>query len=162
MNIMYLGKEYEASFKAFHGKEAKIFLREKGFEIYINNGWDNEKKNKVLNEGLKNWFYRAAEEVIAKRLEYFREIIGVSYNDFRIKEQKTRWGSCSSKQNLNFNCRLVMAPLWVLDYVVVHELCHLKHMNHSKEFWNAVALYCTEYKAAKDWLKKNGRSLNFT
>lgn len=76
-----------------------------------------------------------ALEIIPTRVEYFARIIGVTYGNITIRNQKTRWGSCSSKGNLNFNCLLMLAPPEVLDYVVVHELCHRKQMNHSKAFW---------------------------
>ncbi|HBQ86147.1 MAG TPA: M48 family peptidase, partial [Syntrophomonas sp.] len=75
-----------------------------------------------------------------------------------IKEQKTRWGSCSSKHNLNYNFKTVMAPLPVLDYIVVHEMCHLVHLNHSREFWNLVESIIPEYRQHKEWLKMNGAS----
>lgn len=76
-----------------------------------------------------------ALKVIPERVEYFAKVIGVTYGKITVRNQKTRWGSCSSKGNLNFNCLLMLAPPEVLDYVVVHELCHRKQMNHSKAFW---------------------------
>jgi predicted metal-dependent hydrolase len=76
-----------------------------------------------------------------------------------IREQKTRWGSCSKKGNLNFNWKLIMSPPWVIDYVVIHEICHLRHLNHSKEYWALVEYYMPEYKSAREWLKKNGAKL---
>ena len=75
-----------------------------------------------------------ALKVIPERVEYFAKVIGVTYGKITVRNQKTRWGSCSSKGNLNFNCLLMLAPPEVLDYVVVHELCHRKQMNHSKAF----------------------------
>lgn len=89
----------------------------------------------------------------------YAEIIGVNYGRITIRAQRTRWGSCSQKGNLNFNCLLSLAPSEVLDYVVVHELCHLRHMDHSKEFWADVMKYCPEYKSAKAWLKTDGSAL---
>lgn len=96
---------------------------------------------------------------IPARVEYFAKIIGVTYGRITIRNQKTRWGSCSSKGNLNFNCLLMLAPPEVLDYVVVHELCHRKQMNHSKAFWAEVEKVCPDYKAAKKWLKEEGSQL---
>lgn len=86
------------------------------------------------------------KKIIFKRVEYYKKIIGVEYNSIRIKSVKTRWGSCSSKKNLNFCWKIVMADIKILDYVVVHELCHLKEMNHSKRFWNEVARILPDYK----------------
>ncbi len=82
--------------------------------------------------------------------------IGVKYGKITIRCQKTRWGSCSSKRNLSFNCLLLLCPDWVADYVIVHELCHLKEMNHSTRFWTSVEKYCPGYRNAKDWLKTYG------
>ena len=100
-----------------------------------------------------------ALKVIPERVEYFAKVIGVTYGKITIRNQKTRWGSCSSKGNLNFNCLLMLAPPEVLDYVVVHELCHRKQMNHSKAFWAEVEKVCPDYKAAKKWLKEEGSQL---
>ncbi len=136
-----------------------MFFKNECFEIYINGITDLESGMSAVVEAFDNWFYKRAEEIFDERLKYFCGIIGVKYHRFSIKAQKTRWGSCSSKGNLNFNWRLAMAPGWVLDYVVVHELVHLKHMNHSKEFWDAVAVYFPEYKKAVAWLKENGGTL---
>ncbi len=97
-----------------------------------------------------------ALETIPERVAYFAEIIGVNYGRITIRNQKSRWGSCSGKGNLNFNCLLMLAPPEVLDYVVVHELCHRKEMNHSQKFWKEVAQILPDYKIQKEWLKKNG------
>ena len=100
-----------------------------------------------------------ALEYIPKRVEYFAEIIGVTFGKITIRNQKTRWGSCSSKGNLNFNCVLMMAPPEVIDYVVVHELCHRKELNHSKAFWREVEKVIPEYKQYVKWLKNEGSRL---
>ena len=94
-----------------------------------------------------------ALEYIPKRVEYFSKIIGVTYGRITIRNQKTRWGSCSSKGNLNFNCLLMLTPPEVIDYVVVHELCHRKQMNHSKKFWAEVEKILPDYKESIKWLK---------
>lgn len=100
-----------------------------------------------------------ALKVIPERVEYFAKVIGVTYGKITIRNQKTRWGSCSSKENLNFNCLLMLAPPEVLDYVVVHELCHRKQMNHSKAFWLEVEKVLPDYKEARKWLKEEGSQM---
>lgn len=93
---------------------------------------------------------------IPERVDTYASTIGVSYGRITIRNQKTRWGSCSAKGNLNFNCLLMLTPLEVIDYVVVHELCHRKEMNHSKAFWAEVGKVLPDYKIPKKWLKDHG------
>ena len=100
-----------------------------------------------------------ALKVIPERVEYFAKVIGVTYGKITVRNQKTRWGSCSSKGNLNFNCLLMLAPPEVLDYVVVHELCHRKQMNHSKAFWLEVEKVLPNYKEVRRWLKEEGSQM---
>lgn len=100
-----------------------------------------------------------ALKIIPKRVDYYAEIMGVSYGGITIRNQVSRWGSCSQKGNLNFNCLLMLCPDEVLDYVVVHELCHRKEMNHSKKFWSQVSYFCPEYDMHRRWLKEHGNEL---
>ena len=96
---------------------------------------------------------------IPQRVRKYAAIIGVTVGRITIRNQKTRWGSCSSKGNLNFNCLLMLCPEEVRDYVVVHELCHRKELNHSPGFWNEVARVMPDYAARRKWLKDNGAAL---
>ncbi|MCM1118263.1 MAG: M48 family metallopeptidase [bacterium] len=105
-------------------------------------------------------YRQAAREYFGKRCEYYLPFTGGSYERITIRDQKTRWGSCSSSGTLSFNYRLMFAPPRVLDYVVVHELCHLTHMNHSREFWNLVEEVMPEYRLHRTWLKQHGQELN--
>ena len=94
--------------------------------------------------------------IISERVKYYAPEIGVTYNRITIRCQRTRWGSCSSKGNLNFNCLLALFPLEIIDSVVVHELCHRKHMNHSPQFYAEIEKVFPEYKRCNKWLKDNG------
>lgn len=93
---------------------------------------------------------------IPKRVEFYAEKIGVTYNKITIRCQQTRWGSCSSKGNLNFNCLLVLLPDEIIDSIVVHELCHIKQMNHSTRFYAEIDKVFPDYKKCHLWLKQNG------
>ncbi len=97
-----------------------------------------------------------ALEIIPKRVAYFASLVGVTYGHITIRNQKSRWGSCSGKGNLNFNCLLMLMPPDVLDYVVVHELCHRKEMNHSSQFWAEVRKILPDCEKQKLWLKEHG------
>ena len=100
-----------------------------------------------------------AMQVIPQRVEYYAQKIGVTYGRIMIRNQRTRWGSCSSKGNLNFNCLLMLAPPEVLDSVVVHELCHRKEMNHSDRFYAEVLRLFPDYRKWNQWLKDHGSEL---
>lgn len=104
-------------------------------------------------------FRRLAEEKIRSRVAFFAEQVGVDYGKITIKDTKSRWGSCSFQGNLNFCWRLILAPEEVLDYIVVHELCHRLEMNHSARFWAEVRRVLPEYEKSKAWLKENGLAL---
>ena len=106
------------------------------------------------------WYKVQARVVIAERLEDFARFIGVEYKSLRITSAAKRWGSCSSKGSLNFSWRLVMCPLSVIDYVVVHELCHLKHHNHSPVFWQTVQDIMPDYQMQRKWLADNQRLMD--
>ncbi|MFA6583528.1 MAG: M48 family metallopeptidase [Elusimicrobiaceae bacterium] len=101
---------------------------------------------------LENWMRTLAEEVLAERVKMWSEKMGVSFNRICVKDQKTLWGSCSEKSNLNFSWRIIKAPDSVLDYLVIHELAHLKHLNHKTEFWQFVEQFCPDYKKQRQWL----------
>ena len=100
-----------------------------------------------------------ALEVIPKRVAYYAPLMGETYNRITIRNQKTRWGSCSSKGNLNFNCLLMLCPPEVIDSVVVHELAHRREMNHSKRFYAHVLRVYPDYYKWNKWLKENGPAL---
>lgn len=118
----------------------------------------NMQLNPITEEEIRS-LSRQAHKVIPPRVEYYAQIMGVKYNRIAIRCQKSKWGSCSSKGNLNFNCLLMMAPERVLDYVIVHELCHLKEMNHSRKFWAEVEKIMPDYREQRQWLKTGGSVL---
>lgn len=99
---------------------------------------------------------KKAKVLIPQRVAYYANLSGITYNRIFIRLQKSRWGSCSIEGNLNFNCLLVLMPLEILDSVVVHELCHRRHMNHSKAFYEEVLRIFPDYKRCDKWLKQNG------
>ena len=100
-----------------------------------------------------------AIKLLPSRCEYYAPLMGVSYNRIAIKAQRSRWGSCSTKKNLNFNCLLMLCPAEIQDYVVVHELSHLKEMNHSPAFWAEVGKILPDYKIRRRWLRSQGEAL---
>lgn len=105
------------------------------------------------------WYRSKAKAFLPQRTRQLAEEHGFAFGQLRIKHQKTRWGSCSAQGNLNLNLRLMMAPDAVSDYVILHELCHLRELNHSAAFWRLVAERCPDYQKWRAWLKDNGRML---
>ena len=143
-------------------------VTEKYIEEFLNKNEIKVKKKSVESGNVENLtldkikaLADQALKIIPARVEYFARIIGVTYGNITIRNQKTRWGSCSSKGNLNFNCLLMLAPPEVLDYVVVHELCHRKQMNHSKAFWSEVEKVFPDYKKSIKWLKEEGSQIMY-
>lgn len=104
---------------------------------------------------LEGWYRSTALSIIPERAAAFSKTVGLPYTSLRISGAQTRWGSCSRQGRLNFSWRLVMAPLWVIDYVIAHELAHLVHHNHSHRFWSKVGELFSRYKEARHWLKQN-------
>lgn len=114
-----------------------------------------ECNNKQVENYIKEWYRNKAKRVLSQRVEHFASLRGISYRTVKITSASKRWGSCSSKGNLNFTWKLVMAPLHVIDYVVVHELCHIEYPNHSKDFWAKVKQIMPDYKVKQSWLADN-------
>ena len=112
----------------------------------------------ITQEELKT-LAKLALEIIPQRVRLYAPLVGVDYGRITIRNQRTRWGSCTADGNLNFNCLLMLTPMEVVDSVVVHELCHRKYMNHSREFYKEIERVYPEYKKWNEWLKKNGSVL---
>jgi len=116
-------------------------------------------KEDAIRELIVKFYRMEAEKLLKERTYDYSKIIGVKPNKITIKNQKTIWGSCSSKRNINYSYRLIMAPIDIIDYIVVHELCHLVHMNHSKEYWKSVESVLPDYRERKQWLRYHGNTL---
>lgn len=115
---------------------------------------------KRIQTEMLGWYRDQARKVLLNRVRHFQELTGLRPRTVRIKDQKRRWGSCSAEGALNFNWRLILAPPEVLDYVVVHELCHLRQLNHSPEFWKLVGAVLPDYPERRAWLRRNGPFLS--
>ncbi len=118
-----------------------------------------ERKENWIREKLTQWLREQAEHVLPQRTEFYSAKIGLTPRAVIVKNYKARWGACSHKGEIFYNWRLIMAPPSILDYVVVHELCHMLEHNHSPAFWGHVETHYPDYKAARHWLRENGHSL---
>lgn len=156
--ILYKGQEYPVSIINNKSCHPKLDFKDSLFVVNVDK--PRAECGQIIEKLFLDWYFKEAEKVIYDRTVYYSRIMKLNFNSLKIKNQKTRWGSCSSKKNLNFNFKLIMAPDWVLDYVVVHELSHLVYLDHSKNFWNVVSAYCPLYKEARKWLRGNAQKLD--
>lgn len=147
--LMYLGRNYKLSIS---DKEIDGVEFDQQFKISKNN-------QAIANELFRKWYKTKAIEKIQPLIAVYSENLGVQFNECKISDMKYRWGSCTVKNNLNFNWRIIKAPLFVVKYIVVHELVHLIESNHTTKFWNILSIQVPNYQKAKDWLKKNGHLL---
>ncbi len=120
--------------------------------------------SKILNyeekkEYVRKFLVKLSKEVFEERTAFYASKYNFKYNRISVKAQKSKWGSCSSKGNLNFNWKLLLFPIKILDYVVIHEVCHLKEMNHSSDFWDLVLIECPDYKNCRKWLRTRENTL---
>ncbi len=143
-------KEYQEQGKFLHlGKE--YFLN----ELIDTAGLDEEE----LKKNLKKFYFNSCKKVIGERIKSYQAQLKVKPKSIEIEDSRTKWGSCSSSKNLTFNYRLAMAPIDVIDYVIVHELCHLLHMNHDRSFWRRVGSIMPDYKEKEEYLARHGQAM---
>ncbi|NTW71901.1 MAG: M48 family metallopeptidase [Eubacteriaceae bacterium] len=117
-------------------------------------------KKEALRNSLIGWYKDEGNRIIGERADFYSKHFSCVPKEIKVKEQKKRWGSCTHDNKLLFNWRIIMAPIEIIDSIVVHEMCHMVHKNHSKEFWGLVYHIFPEYKDAKKWLKSNSLSLD--
>lgn len=150
--LLYFGREI--TLQVVPGMKRSVGLV--GSELVV--GIREVDLEKVKKQVLK-WYRELAQEIIEDRVLIWSAHLSKKPKLIRLKTMTSRWGSCSTLGNLNFNWKLIMAPLDVLDYVVVHELCHLVHHDHSRKFWDLVSSIFPDYKSQESWLKKHGYRL---
>ncbi len=149
--FLYLGRNYKL--KVASGLMSDLILKDGHFLI-------KEQKLHKCNEVFKTFYRNKGRAKLKERINYFQGKVGVKAKDIKVMELGHRWASCTPDGNLNFHWKCIMAPLSILDYIVVHELCHLHHPNHTDAFWNAVDKILPDYRKRCEWLKLNGASLD--
>ena len=150
--FMYLGRNYSLQILLDKNlQRIKVELSDGKLSIYT-----PIKEQPVLKKAMEKWYRREAKKIILKRIEFYKPKVSIEPRAIKIKEQKKRWGSCTSKGDLLFNWRTVMAPSPVIDYIIVHEMSHLTNKNHSSKFWKSVELILPDYKIRKKWLRDYG------
>jgi predicted metal-dependent hydrolase len=147
--FLYLGKEVEL--KVEIGVVEKVYLNGDRLEVTT-----KEFDKDVIRNMLELWYRQRTLEKVLEKIKYYNKYFHESPRNIKVKEQKRRWASCTYYNDILVNWRCSMAKEEVIDYIVVHEMCHMVHKNHSREFWNLVASILPSYKIQKQWLKENG------
>jgi predicted metal-dependent hydrolase len=147
--LLYLGKNY------------KLYVTESetGGVEFDNKFFIGKINQKKANKLFREWYLKSATEIIVPKAKEIAKQLGVVYQNINIMDLKYRWGSCTPKDNIHFNWRIIKAPITVIEYIIVHELIHLLEANHTPQFWNRIAVMQPNFKKAKDWLKEFGGEL---
>ncbi|MGB8436352.1 MAG: SprT family zinc-dependent metalloprotease [Burkholderiales bacterium] len=152
----YLGKNYRLKVEPGPGKSVKL----KNGRLVVQVPFSVQKRERYVQDALTEWYRIHALEELRKKVDRFARVVRVAPASVGIKTFRGRWGSCSIKGDMEFNWKVIIAPNRIVDYVVVHELCHLHHHNHGPEFWKCVAQVLPGYQDCKEWLRVNGRRLD--
>lgn len=154
----YLGEDCQIAVSAGLRDYATLVEGESGNKFNLKlKRYEEQRARKALT----GFYKREARKLFEERVALHAAALQVEAGDIAIRGQTTKWGSCSKRGNLNFNWKLAMAPLYVIDYLVIHELAHLKHFNHSKAFWQTVEQFCPGHNTCEEWLEKNNNLLSF-
>ena len=163
--FQYLGRDYRLSLAPVMGgaigkPDASVIKLKRGrFQLGYPAELSREAQRNYIQAAFIAWYKHSALKHLQKRTRHYQKILGVTANLVRIKDYKARWGSCSASKEIFYNWRIIMAPPDVVNYLVVHELCHLIEYNHSQAFWRHVAGVIPDYKQKKSWLKKHSLEL---
>ena len=153
----YLGRNYRLKLTGTDSGEVK--LKGGQFVLGVDAKLSGDEKTGFIRESLLEWYFTHAKERLKEKTERYAKLIGVEPNSVIVKSYKSRWGSCSSKGDISYNWKIIIAPHRIVDYVVVHELCHMLHHNHSDKFWKSVERFLPDYRECREWLKYNGMIL---
>ena len=154
--IMFLGEQYVLKTPEAGRRQSNVRIDGTTIIVEIKETFGPEERSEKIRKTLVKWLRKRAKEIIGERVRKFQEIMNVQPKEIKIRNYKARWGSHNGKGVITFNLFLVMAPLEIVDYVVVHELAHLIENNHSKKFWCQVEKILPDYRQRRIWLRENG------
>ena len=153
----YLGRNYRLKLTGYDSGEVK--LNGGQFVLGGDARLSGDEKTGFVRDSLLEWYFTHAKEKLGEKTRRYAKLIGVEPKSVMVKSYKSRWGSCSSKGDITYNWKIIIAPHRIVDYVVVHELCHMLHHNHSDQFWKSVERFFPDYEECREWLKLNGSRL---
>jgi predicted metal-dependent hydrolase len=154
--LMYLGRNYRL--KVYRSGVGSTGLRNGRIEV-----WDPDRTNlsqDTIKGMVEIWYQSRAEEKFKERVRHYEKVVGSYATSIVVRDMRTKWGTCTASGRVTLNWRLIFAPIRIIDYVIVHELCHLLYHDHSRKFWSAVMRVMPDYEKRKLWLKTNGHLLN--
>lgn len=154
-SFSYLGRNYRL--KIVKGNPQPVELKNGRFYVYVKA--DGQAREESVRAALSVWYKAHAEDKLRTRACMYSDRVGISFRGIKVKELRSRWGSCTKSGDIHFNWRIVMAPMSIVDYVVVHELCHREYHDHSQEFWRLLGRILPDYSERKEWLRVNGALL---
>lgn len=158
--IRYKNKLYRLKIHQYEKKRSRIILVCKLLHVYVNEDLIPDERAKEIKKTIVKWYRERAESVISQRVEKYLKYMEVYPKEIQVRETQKRWGSRTEQGRITFNWRIVMAPMSAIDYVVIHELCHLQEPNHSATFWSLVEALQPNYRRWKEWLHMNGLLLD--
>ena len=156
--LLFQGEPHSLLLLADGGKKPHVSYAPCTITLHLNE-LVGEEDNPLVFQSLKKWYLTQAQTTLLQRVQQWAGQIGVTPQRLSLRDQKTRWGSCSSRGAISLNWRLIMAPPAVIDYLVIHELCHLRHHNHSPAYWQEVARWSPDYRSHRRWLREHGNLL---
>ena len=154
-SFTYLGRNYRLKVESGSVKAVKLVNGRLSVQVPVS----VHQRDRYVQAALVEWYRDHALEKLQEKVERYAKVVGVSPSSVNIKTFSGRWGSCSSKGHIQFNWKVIIAPNRIVDYVVVHELCHLHEHNHSPEYWRCVERVLPDYRECREWLKENGDTL---
>ncbi|SES96306.1 M48 family metallopeptidase [Thalassotalea agarivorans] len=156
-SLYWLGQKHRFSVEL--GSKNTVQVSDKGIIVVLKPIANESQTNQTvrIKRVLLKWLTTNAKRVLVQRVAELSALTGLAYNDVNVRQYKARWGSCNSQKRISLNVFLMMAPPWVVDYVIIHELCHTRHMNHSKAYWQLVQHHFPLYRSAKAWLNHRGQ-----
>ena len=156
-SFTYLGRNYRL--KVLTGQLQPVKLKQGYLQVTV--PMEQKSDQALIRKLLQDWYLDRASDKLEQKSIKYSEQMGVQPTKIKVKEYKSRWGSCNSRGEISYNWKIIMTPHRIVDYLVVHELSHLIHHNHSKQYWNQVRSIVPDYQDRRDWLKTNAGSLNW-
>lgn len=157
--LPYLGRHYRLKVHREAVNQSSFGFKQGRFIATVPSNWEQEKVQDTLEEGLVEWYRVRGLKKVLERARYFEHLLGVESKSIQLRTQHKRWGTCTPEGNIYLNWRIVMAPVRVIDYIVVHELAHLRIPEHNQDFWNLVRSIVPHYEEDKEWLRIHGMEL---